>query len=42
MVAEVDEMAPELTALIAGMDAGVEKVKFAEVALPAESAEITA
>lgn len=41
-MADVDVMAPELTPLIAGIDAGVEKVKFADVAVPAESVEMTA
>jgi hypothetical protein len=40
IVTDVDVMPPEATALIAGIVAGVEKVKFADVAVPAESTEI--
>jgi hypothetical protein len=40
MVADVVVMLVEATALIVGIDAAVEKVKLADVALPAESAEI--
>jgi hypothetical protein len=35
-------MPPDATALIAGIDAGVVKVKFADAAVPAESFERTA
>ena len=42
IVAEVAEMPLEVTALITGTDPGVEKVKFADVAIPAESEEMTA
>jgi len=41
IVAEVVVMPMDVTALITGPDAGVEKVKLADVAVPAESAEIT-
>jgi hypothetical protein len=42
MVAEVVLMPLEATALIAGIVAGVEKVKLADVAVPAESVDMTA
>jgi hypothetical protein len=42
MVAEVVVIAPEVTPLITGIVAAVENVKFADVAGPPESAEITA
>lgn len=37
IVARVAATPPEVTALITGIDAGVAKVKFADVAVPAES-----
>jgi len=42
IVAEVVVMPLDVTALITGTDPGVEKVKFADVATPAESEEMTA
>jgi hypothetical protein len=42
MVAEVAVMPLEVTALMVGTVAGVEKVKLADVAVPAESVERTA
>ncbi len=42
MVAVVDVMALEVTALITGAGTEVEKVKFADVAVPAESPDMTA
>jgi hypothetical protein len=39
MVAAVAVTLLEVTALIVGIGTGVEKVKFAEVAVPAESAD---
>ena len=41
IVADVAETPLELTALITGIAAGVEKVKFADVAVPAASVDIT-
>jgi hypothetical protein len=42
MVAEVVVMLLEVTALITGIEAGVENVKFVDVAVPAELADKTA
>jgi hypothetical protein len=42
MVAEVVVRPLEATALITGIDIGVEKLKFPDVVVPPESAEITA
>jgi hypothetical protein len=42
IVAEVAVTPLEVTALITGAGTGVEKVKFADVAVPAESVDITA
>jgi hypothetical protein len=42
IVADVLVMPAAVTALITGVDAEVEKVKFVEVAVPAESADMTA
>ncbi len=42
MVAEVAVMLLEVTALITGAGTKVEKVKLADVAVPAESVDITA
>jgi hypothetical protein len=41
IVAEVVVKPPEATALITGMDDGVEKVKFVDVAVPAELVDKT-
>ena len=42
IVADVVVMPVTTTALIAGIDAGVEKLKLPDVAVPAEFAEVTA
>jgi hypothetical protein len=42
MVADVAITPLEATALMVGIVAGVEKVKLADVAVPAESVDITA
>jgi hypothetical protein len=42
MVADVAVMPPAVTALMTGIEGGVEKVKFADVAGPDESADMTA
>jgi hypothetical protein len=42
IVTDVVAMLPAVTALITGTGSGVEKVKFNDVAGPAEFAEITA
>jgi hypothetical protein len=42
MVADVAVTPLEATALMVGIAAGVENVKFAEVAMPAEFAEMAA
>jgi hypothetical protein len=42
IVADVAVMLPEITALIVGIVASVEKVKLPEVAVPAESPDRTA
>lgn len=42
IVADVLVMLPAFTALIVGIDAGVENVKFVEVAVPPESVETAA
>jgi hypothetical protein len=42
MVADVAVTPLEATALMVGIVAGIEKVKLAEMAVPAESVDITA
>jgi hypothetical protein len=42
MVADVLVMPVAVTALITGIEAAVENVKFVEVAVPTESVDITA